>query len=205
MHIGPHIPDDVLEKYLLHRLSEPELAPVEEHLLVCEKCRARTEEIEEFVTVTQAALRESDRKPVRRAARAGSFGFLHSWLSASVLAAIAAAVTAAVYLPIHRPASTATAAYVSLEAMRGSDALPVHVRAGGSLVVDLNTTGLPADGNYRVHVLDSRATEVWSGAPEPAGDWLRATIGVGLKPGRYWVRLAHNGELVREYGLLIDR
>lgn len=41
-----HSSDERLEKYSLDRLPESSLAAVEEHLLVCEQCRARLEEIE---------------------------------------------------------------------------------------------------------------------------------------------------------------
>jgi hypothetical protein len=41
-----HPSDEVLEKYSLDRLPESNLAAVEEHLLVCDQCRARLQEIE---------------------------------------------------------------------------------------------------------------------------------------------------------------
>ncbi len=39
----------------MNRLSEPEAAPVEEHLLVCEECRARLTESDEYVAAMRAA------------------------------------------------------------------------------------------------------------------------------------------------------
>ena len=59
MDMGPHLSDDVLEEYLLQRLPQPQLASVEEHLLVCEECRVQAEEAEAFILVTKAAARAS--------------------------------------------------------------------------------------------------------------------------------------------------
>jgi hypothetical protein len=41
-----HVPDEALEQYALGRMSEPEEAPVEEHLLVCQRCRDEVELID---------------------------------------------------------------------------------------------------------------------------------------------------------------
>ena len=204
MNIGPHVADDVLENYLLARLPEAELAAVEEHLLVCQKCQVQAEEIEEFILATQAALQAGGRKPAGRALRATSAGFLHSWLSVPVFAPIVVAVGAAIFIPVHRPSAVLPPSYVSLNAMRGSETMPAHARAGGGLVLDLDITGLPVGGEYGVRVVDSGGAEVWTGVPQPLGNRIRAVVGGSLRPGRYWVRLTRTGELLREYGLQID-
>jgi hypothetical protein len=49
-----HVADDLLEAYSLEALAEESLAYVEEHLLICEDCRARLQAIEEFVAGFQA-------------------------------------------------------------------------------------------------------------------------------------------------------
>jgi anti-sigma factor RsiW len=36
-----HISDERLTQYSEGRLEEPDLGPVEEHLLICEQCRTR--------------------------------------------------------------------------------------------------------------------------------------------------------------------
>lgn len=51
-----HIHADQLEEYALHRLSEPETAAVEEHLLVCEDCRDGLRSIEEVISATRATM-----------------------------------------------------------------------------------------------------------------------------------------------------
>jgi hypothetical protein len=204
INIGPHVADDVLESYLLQRLPEAELAAVEEHLLVCEKCQLQAEETEEFIRVTRAALQSAGRKPARSARHASAAGFLHSWLSVPVFAAVIATVAAAVFLPVHRPTAALPPSHVNLSAMRGPETMPAHVPAGSRLILDLDTAGLPNEGAYGVRIVDSHGAQVWTGVPQLLGNGIRAEVGAGLRPGRYWVRLTRSGELSREYGLQID-
>ena len=53
-----HISDELPERYVLHRLSEPKAGPVEKHLLICEPCQDRLEAKIEFVTAMRAAATE---------------------------------------------------------------------------------------------------------------------------------------------------
>lgn len=189
INIGAHVADDVLEKYLLHRLAEAEVAPVEEHLLVCHKCQVQAEETEEFILVTKTALKATQSKPAGLALRTSAAGFAHWWVSVPVSAAVAAAIAAAFLVPV--PLS-----HISLKTMRGPEM--AHVMSGARLILELDTTGLPAEGGYKVRVVDSRGAEVWTGVPQSLGN-----VAVGsLRPGRYWVRLTRGGVLLREYGPL---
>ncbi len=56
----PHISDDVVELYLMGRLNEPEVAPLEEHLLICEDCRNRLEETETCFAAMRAVLKRQE-------------------------------------------------------------------------------------------------------------------------------------------------
>jgi anti-sigma factor RsiW len=47
--------EDVLETYAWGRLSDPDNAPLEEHLLVCDACRNRLEQIDEYLRVAKSA------------------------------------------------------------------------------------------------------------------------------------------------------
>lgn len=51
-----HVSADEIELYSLDRLSEPELSRVEEHLLVCERCRRRLADEDRFSKAARAAL-----------------------------------------------------------------------------------------------------------------------------------------------------
>ena len=50
------INDGDLELYALDRLAEPDAAPVEEHLLVCEECRERLVAWDDYVAAILGAL-----------------------------------------------------------------------------------------------------------------------------------------------------
>ena len=55
-----HISDDDLERLILGTITdEAELAPLEEHLLVCDECIARGGETLEFVETMRTALSRS--------------------------------------------------------------------------------------------------------------------------------------------------
>ena len=43
-----HLEMDVVERFVFGELTEPELAPAEEHLLVCEACRQAVSEMDVF-------------------------------------------------------------------------------------------------------------------------------------------------------------
>ena len=55
-----HVPDDVLEQYVLGILPEALLEAVEEHILFCHYCIVRAEELEAFARSARKAL---ERKP----------------------------------------------------------------------------------------------------------------------------------------------
>jgi hypothetical protein len=93
---------------------------------------------------------------------------------------------------------------VHLYAMRGPENPSVRVQSGHRLLLNLDATELPSEGEYTVRVVDSGGTEVWSGAAQQLQNPIRALVSRQLHPGRYWVRLLRGRELVREFGLQID-
>jgi anti-sigma factor RsiW len=60
---GRHTTTDDLELHVLERLADERAAPVKEHLLVCEECRARQVGWDEDVGSVQAAMRRAARNP----------------------------------------------------------------------------------------------------------------------------------------------
>ena len=199
--VGPHIADDVLEKYVMNTLAEQDVGPVEEHLLVCSDCQERVTETEEFIQVTKAALRDGEHKPAARAARAGGHGgVLHSWFTLPLLSAAVAAVVLGFVLPRHAVIPQAGPNQVRLYAMRGSDSLK-HALAGEPLTVDLEASELSPALRYRVNVVNSEGKQVWSGLAEQVGSDIRITLDPAPRPGRYWFRVYRDTDLVREYGL----
>ena len=54
-----HAGEDTLELYAMEKLRGPKLARLEEHLLLCERCRASLAEIDESVSAFRLAAEES--------------------------------------------------------------------------------------------------------------------------------------------------
>jgi len=54
-----HFSDEFVERYAMGALSDQESAPFEEHLLLCESCRAHLKAMDEFVEVANLALATS--------------------------------------------------------------------------------------------------------------------------------------------------
>jgi anti-sigma factor RsiW len=51
-----HSAEETIEKYAMAKLAESEVAPFEEHLLMCDGCQERLQQMDTFVHATKAAL-----------------------------------------------------------------------------------------------------------------------------------------------------
>ena len=54
--MSAHIDEDTLDRYAMNRLPVAELAPVEEHLLVCPHCQDRLAEIDRLLADLNSSL-----------------------------------------------------------------------------------------------------------------------------------------------------
>ena len=63
---GPHIQEDVIEKYSMQQLSEEEIAPLEEHLLTCEPCREWVTESDIYIPAMERAALQIRGAPEKR-------------------------------------------------------------------------------------------------------------------------------------------
>jgi anti-sigma factor RsiW len=52
-----HPDDEVVEAYAMGRLEEPVLSEYEEHLLICDRCQERLQQIDEYVDAMRRATR----------------------------------------------------------------------------------------------------------------------------------------------------
>lgn len=202
--IGPHIADDVLEKYLMQRLGEEDATEVEQHLLVCPACQTQAQQTEEFILVTRAALRDTGRKPSARAALSRGAGAMHSWFTLTLFAAAVATLILVFALQPAPGARAAAVAEVRLYAMRGGDSALPQVRSGAKLAFDLEAEEILSGIDYAVRVVDSVGEEVWAGDAKKNGPVMRVALNRTLKPGRYWVRLYRSSDLVHEYGVQVQ-
>ncbi len=206
---GTHPSDDALELYSLGRMSETELAPLEQHLLTCGACRRRLEESDEYVASMHQALRElaEDNEPASTPpARKWSASFLRVsapvWVGSAVVVALILFV-----LPVFQSPGEPFA--TRLEAWRGEAGLtsPV-VPAGQPLALTVDVSGLPALDSYALRIVDSRGIEVAAATTGASGDEVVVDLDSGLSAGQFWVRVYEpatstdaRGELLREFGV----
>ncbi len=192
-----HLSGDDLEQYCLGSLPEPEIDAAEEHLLTCQECQDRADEVASYVHATRAALEELELHPEPRWRAWARFASRPAPLAA---AALILALVAAGAWRLALPPSHAAPAVVVLEASRGS--LFAHGPARTPLSLRLGAYGLPESPRYRVQIVDAGGRSVFEGdvtAPAPAGSIAVRTP--ALRAGIYWVRVYSGVELLREYGL----
>lgn len=60
-----HVPEDALEAYAMRKLPGRDVAPLEEHLLICPVCQTRLDAVDEYVRVAKAAAAALSRHPLR--------------------------------------------------------------------------------------------------------------------------------------------
>jgi len=187
-----HPNEEQLERYAMGSLAEPELAPIEEHLLFCEACQDRLAITESLLPSLRIALREVEQEPA--AEPFWSRWFAPIW--APAMAACAAVLLALFLWPTNRPVEWQS---VRLEAMRG-EVKPAEALEGFALELQLNTEGLEA-GPADVQVVDAQGAPIDTANVVIDRSPLTARVSKPLKPGQYWVRLKSNGLLRREYSL----
>jgi len=193
-----HLSDEATEEYVMGRVPEDRLGPLEEHLLVCEHCRRKVEKEEEYRGVIRAALQKVPRKAPAAAWRRSPRPRKLMWLAP----AIALALSLMLWNP--RTAVKPGTAEVLLYSMRAD--VTATAPSGRPLVLYMDASALPATiGAARVKVVDASGGEVSDSPANLEGARCTARIDRVLPAGRYWVRL-YNGEgsLVREYGLKIQ-
>jgi len=206
---GLHASDDTLERYVLRGLDDPEVAKMEEHLLVCSTCQARLEETESFIIAMRSAAGKLRAEPPSAWEELkGRFSRLMAmptpvWATAAVAALVVCVLALAPSL-LTRPSATPAFA-VALEAARGIEGLAEsRVPANSPLLLSIDLSELPARDSYKVEVVDVLGRPEMELTLAPANGRLVADTGRALGAGRHWVRLYSSSEprnLLREYGV----
>jgi len=209
--LNHHVDEEVLERYSMGRLPEEVAAPVEEHLLVCETCQDRLEEVDAFVAAARAAARRLQQEP------AGVWERTREWLSGlaripkpiGALALATAAVLAVLVLQPWQGGGPAPAApaTVVLHSMRGADSVSAaRAPAGVPLRLEIDLSELAERAPGSLEIVDSAGKSVWRASVSASTQRLEVTAEASLPAGRYWVRLyaAAEGELLREFALRLE-
>ena len=221
--IPAHPTEEILEEYIFGRVCEPDLAALEEHLLVCVPCQVKLEELEDYVTLMKSATSAWVRDPEAfRAgyAPAGEISKRFAIPPVSGLRVLTAAglavvlVSVAYFAALHNPwhsQPVPQAVTVKLMAMRGGGAKDgtadglAQAPSGKPLDLAIDGANLPPAPGYRLEVVNQSGQEIWRGAAAVTGTQLSARIPAGPRPGVYWVRLySSSGDFLREFGMRLQ-
>lgn len=182
-----HPTDDQLELYALRRLSQADSEALEDHLLVCDACRARCEDVTDFAVAMRDALKTAPAEVERR-----WFGWLRP--NAALVPAFAALLLAlALYWNAGRGQLTAVAS-LQLTAMRGSEV------ATAEPARELDVTLPDAAAASRIEIVGADGAAVWTGANKPT-----IVVSQELAARDYLLRAyLPSGELLHEYTFRIQ-
>ncbi|MFN0106947.1 MAG: hypothetical protein ACKV2U_33245 [Bryobacteraceae bacterium] len=202
-HSKAHPEEEILERYAMGRLDEPELGEMEEHLLLCAHCQVRLDETSEYVSLMRKATEiVATARPVEAAWR--------SWLRLDWLPipvpAMAGALVALVAILVWQPwSATAPNEWrtVELATLRGGAAANAGGVEGFALHMRLDVAGLDAAG-ASAQIVNVSGTVVTETPVAMAEGKAELRYAAGLPPGQYWVRLKKSGETVREYSLVVQ-
>ena len=189
-----HVPDEELERYSLAGAAGEEFARLEEHLLICESCRARLEEYDLVArSMAGAAARWRSEHPRSEPKR---------WPLAPLLLSAAAILLLALgALRINQGGAEnhGQAVAIALSTTRGA-APRAHAPALRPLDLQPDVTGVAPSLHYDLEVVDRVGGKV----ARVQTDGHTASRIPGLQAGLYFVRLySPAGDLLREYALSV--
>ena len=205
-----HPDDDIWEEYAFGRLGQHQEAAVEDHLLLCEHCRSKLAETDQWVRAMKVAAARFLENPPKRTWRVLEFdsgrfkpGRPAKFASAGTIAL--ACLAALLWIGPLRSVSGAGPVTVPLQSLRaGSGAALNHAPARHPLDLSISLADVPSSPQYRLEVVTLEGKAVWSGAAAKKDGALSAHVGKSLGAGMYWVRLYASSELLAEYGLKLD-
>ncbi len=207
-----HPSEEDLERYAMGLLAEADVEAFEEHLLICPACQDQLAQTDEFVKAMRAAAQRlrGRNEPSQSKAPTGGLSALLTpsrlaWAAAAVALLAVVIWSTGLWRP-GRPANVAPVA-VLLQTSRGeAETGGVTAPAGRSLLLEADSSGLPAAAQWRIEIVDERGRPVRSSPATLEGERVRLTLREGLGRGRYWVRLYAGGSEtpLQEYALRVD-
>src|SRR5271165_835252 len=184
--INSHVGEDTMERYVLGHLPVELSSVLEEHVILCETCQTRLEQIEEYVRIAAAAGTElqADAKAVAPWYRD------FSWLAIPkpVWAGALALLMLSVAIPIYRSLDGQTEE-VSMKAVRG----PVAHASHGKLVLRIDTSTIQHVTSFQIELVRANGEIVWQGPADASNNQLRLPFPTKIDPGWYSVRLYSRG------------
>jgi hypothetical protein len=199
-----HIGEAQLEAYAMNQLAGSELAGVEEHLLFCETCQDQLQAVERYVLAMQSAAAHVRKEEMEKQAVSGLLQRLRAWLHAPVPLFFGAAALAVLLLMVRFPTRQipGVPVDVELQAVRGESA--GTAAAGHALRLRLDNQGVNYMSEWRIEIVDSEGSKVWSGTGNWSGKVITAMVPKSFTPGTYYVRLLkETQDSAREYQLVV--
>lgn len=201
-----HPSEEVLEAYAFSRLSGDHLSRVEEHLLVCEACRLKVEQADEFIRLVKTGAALESMAPWR-----GVWTSIRSRLPAPTATwmgiVVSACLLGAVLLPrtlSPPPAPVRLHSYRGGESLHGENGAMNLAPVSRPLDLFIPADEVPFKPEYRIEVVTDAGRTVWTGAARPVTGELTARMTRRLDAGLYWVRLYdEKSELLSEFGLRV--
>jgi hypothetical protein len=195
-----HVSEDLLERYSLQQLPEEQLAPVEEHLLVCELCQRTLTEVDDYVCSLKIAARQvtEETMPARRLQTAPRRPL--QWLLPLSSGALIASLLIFVYVgkPQTQPPSD-----VTLTATRGASPSNISQAPAHAMLTIKVDAGDVSAGPLRLELVNEQGKTVWLGSGETSQGRLAVKITRPLDAGLYWFRVYESDRLHQEYGLQV--
>lgn len=203
-----HPTDEALERFLLHHANEEELEVVETHILACESCVTRLEDLEFLITTTKLALQEvrSEQLAKQAAQAAKQQTSWKSWITgprlswAGGLAVFALGVAIVPQLTKQHTTDIALSAYRGLDISTVPEGRPLHV--------SLNANDL-GSGPVTVELVDNRGSRLWQGSSDIQNDKVDISVPRISQVGPHFIRLYSpkpgnaEGDLLREFAFQV--
>jgi hypothetical protein len=191
-----HVSEMLLERYLTQQGSESEVEVVETHLLICDSCRGRLDELEDYRSVVRQGFALLASQPQKSKApgwfrRLPAWSLPGSWPRWSprdwLLIPAAAMLALAAFLVVPAMRREAGPVDVSLTSERGGETQLVGAPQGRNLQLRLDSSGLP-DGQVWVEIVDSNGNAITE--QQALARSNQATIRVAnLASGVYYARI----------------
>jgi hypothetical protein len=198
-----HPDDDIWEEYAFGRLGYQQEAAAEEHLLVCEHCRSKLADADQWVRGMRLAAARGN--PPERTRRVLEPSRIRTAKFASAGSIALACVAGLLWIGPLRSVPGVGPVTVPLRSLRaGSEAAMNHAPEKHPLDLWISLGDVPSSPQYRLEVATFRGKAVWSGVAVKKDGALSAHVAKSLGAGIYWVRLYGSSELLAEYGLKLD-
>ncbi len=200
-----HPTDEALERFLLNHANEEELEIVETHILACESCVTRLEDLEFLITATKLALQEVRSEQLANQAAKQKTSW-KSWITvprlswAGGLAVVALGVAIVPQLAQRHTTDIALSAYRGLDISTVPEGRPLHV--------SLNANDL-GSGPVTVQLVDSRGLRLWQGSSDIQNEKVDISVPRISQVGTHFIRLYSpksgnaEGDLLREFAFQV--